>query len=305
MPPGASGRPGDAPDPEGADGHGTRVTAPSPPRAPATALPAHRARAAATGATPSACRALVTVLLLVPLVTAGCTWDSGEATTVRVLVTQDLGATALRDTDVAIEVGWTVMDALMEAAEVETAYGGGFVVAIDGIRSGSSGTQSDWFYEVDGVQAGVGPADWHLRGGETVHWDHRVWRTPGVPPGLWNSFPWQDAQHYHDPALGVADAAGLPATWPDDWPGEADLPVVAHVTPERAPWSQMHGVALEGEALVTAEGRTDGPWALAVRVGPPGTARAVVVHNDHWPGSLPAAGYGWIFTPAGHAVVMP
>jgi hypothetical protein len=111
-----------------------------------------------------------------PAASSGHPPNAGE---VRLVVSRDFGATVLTDVTVPLGKDASVMRLLAEHAHVQTAYGGGFVKAIDGLASTyggvSSGTAQDWFYWVDGVMADVGAVDFRLRGGETVWWDYHAW----------------------------------------------------------------------------------------------------------------------------------
>lgn len=144
---------------------------------------------------------LVSLGLLPLLLLAGCAADeSGTAATpegmpttppdapaqVRIVATLDFGASMVFDVAVPLDEGATVMDALQAAAEVNTAYGGGFVRAINGIESAKGG---DWFYYVNGFLARTGATDYRLHDGDTVHWDfHDPSAYRGVSATL-GSFP--------------------------------------------------------------------------------------------------------------------
>lgn len=140
------------------------------------------------------------------------------------LVTEGFGARVLHDGPAAD--GHSAMDALRGVATVETAYGGGFVNAIDGVRSDLS-AQRDWFYFVNGVPPGRGADQQKLRAGDSVWWDYRPWG--GLPDGapvvgLWpepfvNGYPVRPTSVQADPPLDAAlRAAGAtvsdaPSTW--------------------------------------------------------------------------------------------
>jgi hypothetical protein len=86
----------------------------------------------------------------------------------------------------------SAMAALMEVAEVETAYGGGFVNAINGVRSGYAGTQktkADWFFYVHGIQSNVGALDYKLHDGDIQHWDFHGWGFRHFIPAIIDVFP--------------------------------------------------------------------------------------------------------------------
>jgi hypothetical protein len=76
---------------------------------------------------------------------------------------------------VTLDDGSTAMDALQRVATVETKYVGGFVEAINGVRSQYPGTNKDWFYYVNEVSPNVGAAAYILHDGDVVHWDFHEW----------------------------------------------------------------------------------------------------------------------------------
>ena len=134
-------------------------------------------------------RSLLSAILLLGLV-VGCASAGGgqlapgdvaptsatadDASQVRVIVTVDFGASTLVDESVALHEGMTALQALREAAEVGTAYGGGFVQSIEGV-GGSRESRTDWFYSVNGVLAKRGSSSLVVRGGDVTHWDWRQW----------------------------------------------------------------------------------------------------------------------------------
>jgi hypothetical protein len=95
--------------------------------------------------------------------------ERGEAT---LWITRDGGETVLLEREIG--AGTTVLQALREHAEVETGHGGRFVRAIDGLAA-SAGEGSDWFYYVNGLLADRGAAEYRVRPGDVVWWDHRAW----------------------------------------------------------------------------------------------------------------------------------
>ena len=107
--------------------------------------------------------------LLLVLALAGC-GDSGTAT---VKVTRDHGQRVLLRSDVP--AGLTAMQALQRRAKVETAYGGRFVVSIEGL---ASKPQHDWFYFVNGVLGDRSATEVRLRDGDVEWWDYRRWTNP-------------------------------------------------------------------------------------------------------------------------------
>jgi hypothetical protein len=86
--------------------------------------------------------------------------------------------------------GETVMRFLQRYAEVDTGYGGRFVDAIAGLRSGSRrGEQRDWFYYVNGIEADAGAAEREVARSDRVWWDYRDWSAAMRVPAVVGSFP--------------------------------------------------------------------------------------------------------------------
>lgn len=110
---------------------------------------------------------------------------------VRLVVSTDFGGEIMHEVLVDRTSGDSVMKVLAGQADVETAYGGGFVDAIDGLKStfGGADEPSDWFYWVDGVMAQVGAADYVLKGAETVWWDYHRWQGSSFIPVVLQAFP--------------------------------------------------------------------------------------------------------------------
>jgi len=122
----------------------------------------------------------------------GCsTQPSGELRT-KIIVTQDFGSELMLDKSVTVSNGANAMDALKQVAEVETAYGGGFVNAINGIHSqhkGNNSAKKDWFIYVNGIQTNVGALDYTLHSGDIEHWDFHSWGLHQFIPASIGAFP--------------------------------------------------------------------------------------------------------------------
>jgi Domain of unknown function (DUF4430) len=109
------------------------------------------------------------LVLLLVLALAGC-GGSGTAT---LKVTRDHGRQVLLRS--SVPAGLTAMQALQRKAKVETAYGGRFVVSIEGL---ASKPRHDWFYFVNGVLGDRSAAEVRLRAGDVEWWDYRRWTNP-------------------------------------------------------------------------------------------------------------------------------
>ena len=120
---------------------------------------------------------------------------SGEeagVTTVRVVAAHTGVKSTVIDKVVDIGNGMCAMDALKQVAEIETAYGGGFVNAINGVRSqytGSGADRKDWFIYANGILTNVGALDYTLYPGDVEHWDFRDWSFRHFIPAIIGDFP--------------------------------------------------------------------------------------------------------------------
>lgn len=136
----------------------------------------------------------------------GCSLGAGDSDPegATLTVTRDFGRRPLVQKRVQeVPGGETVMRFLQRNAEVDSGYGGRFVDAIDGLRSGSSrGARRDWFYYVNGIEAGVGAAEREVFGGDRVWWDYRDWSVAMRVPAVVGSFP--------EPFLHGADGKRFP-----------------------------------------------------------------------------------------------
>jgi hypothetical protein len=122
------------------------------------------------------------------LALGGCGLGAGSKPShVSLLVTQGFGAqVVLARPNPQIVGADTVMRMLERNATVTTHYGGGFVESIDKLPGGGD---SDWFYYVNGVQAGKGAADTKLHTGDHVWWDRHDWSATESIPAVVGSFP--------------------------------------------------------------------------------------------------------------------
>ncbi len=131
-------------------------------------------------------------LALCLLTLSGCGLGAGPApSAIQLTVTRDFGAKALSPSGAPKVRGQeTVMSLLMRNYTVSTRYGGGFVQSIDGLSGASDGAQPvDWFYYVNGVQAGVGAAANNVRPGDHIWWDRHDWSQTEDVPAVVGSFP--------------------------------------------------------------------------------------------------------------------
>jgi hypothetical protein len=112
--------------------------------------------------------------------------------TVTVTITQDFGRELMLGETREVLPDTSAMAALTEVAEIETAYGGGFVNAINGVRSGYAGsqkTQQDWFFYINGIQSNIGALDYKLHDGDVQHWDFHSWGFRNFIPAIIDAYP--------------------------------------------------------------------------------------------------------------------
>lgn len=128
--------------------------------------------------------------LALSLLLAGCSVGSGASQSgdVSLTATRDFGTRQLEHvSDETFPEGETVMRYLQRNADdVNTAYGGKFV---DGIDDVNGTDDSDWFYYVNGIEAGVGAAEYELSPGDQVWWDYHRWSEAPRIPTVVGSFP--------------------------------------------------------------------------------------------------------------------
>ncbi len=135
-------------------------------------------------------RALALVALALGL--AGCGLGAGDDQPggVELRVTRDFGSTLVdQETRSQIKQGETVMRLLRSSQKVETRYGGRFVQSIGGVSGGGPEGRRDWFFFVNGIESGVGAAEYDLHEGDRVQWDYRYWQAAMSIPAIVGAFP--------------------------------------------------------------------------------------------------------------------
>jgi hypothetical protein len=107
--------------------------------------------------------------------------QNGESITLK--ITRDNGAILISEKKVPYNKGMTVMDAVVKNHEVETAYGGGFISSIEGIKSTTEsgiGRGYDWFYYVNDEEPKKGASDYILKPDDVLRWDYHRWTMDSI-----------------------------------------------------------------------------------------------------------------------------
>ncbi len=117
---------------------------------------------------------------------AGCGEEAAGEGTAQLWITRDRGGEVVLST--TVPAGISAMEALRRKTDVETRYGGRFVQSIEGIE-GAIVEHHDWFYFVNGYEADLSAADYRLRDGDVLWWDHRSWEQQLRQPVVVGAFP--------------------------------------------------------------------------------------------------------------------
>lgn len=114
---------------------------------------------------------------------------------VDLIVTKDFGRTKMFGKTVGLVRDEVGMEVLFRNLDIQTAYGGGFVNAINGLESGftfftgKDRKKLDWFYWVNGILAPVGVAEYRPQPGDVVWWDYHDWSMTMFIPAIIGSYP--------------------------------------------------------------------------------------------------------------------
>lgn len=118
--------------------------------------------------------------------------EKHEAVSCTIVVTLDYGKEVILERRILVEEGTSVMQALKLVADVETAYGGGFVSAINGIHSGymvDKENKTDWFFYVNGFLSNKGALDYKIVNGDLIQWDFHYWGFRPFRTAIVGAFP--------------------------------------------------------------------------------------------------------------------
>ena len=212
--------------------------------------------------------ALLAIAMATAVAIAGCGLGAGAGTS-DVSVTVSLGFGSGRVARISVRQvpgSETVMRLLERHLPVITRYGGGFVESIDG-HSGSA-SHRDWFYYVNGIEAGRGAATTAVHRGDRIWWDLHDWSASEDSPAVVGSFP--------EPFV-----HGI---------GGKRLPTVLECAPDVSPACQRVSNELTAIGVPVASqgmGTGSGTDSLAVEVGTWRDLRGQIVTSliDQGPGS--------------------
>ncbi len=192
--------------------------------------------------------AAVALSALALAVLAGCGLGPGKGTSdAGLVVTRDFGSHPIGSfTEQKVPGAETVMRMLERSFTVSTRYGGGFVESING--HAGDGSRHDWFYYVNGIEAGQGAAATSVHQGDRIWWDLHDWSATSTVPAVVGAFP--------EPFV-----RGI---------GGKRLPTTIECAPDEAAVCTRVGAALKAVGVPTASallGSGSGTDSLAVLVG--------------------------------------
>ncbi len=114
---------------------------------------------------------------------------------VKLIVTRDYGHKTIFCKNVGLVKDEVGMEVLFRNLDIQTAYGGGFVNAINGIESkftfftGKDRKKMDWFYWVNGILAPIGVAEYRPQPDDEIWWDYHDWSITMFIPAVIGSYP--------------------------------------------------------------------------------------------------------------------
>lgn len=141
------------------------------------------------------------LIIIVSSMLSACQGEkASEGERVKLLVSTDFGKELIVNKDIYINPDISVIELLEENCEIETAYGGGFVNAINGLKSGFTGKKNkkkiDWFYYVNGMLSQVGADDYCLKNNDVVIWDYHDWSSNMYLTSIVGAYPYNFINGY-------------------------------------------------------------------------------------------------------------
>ncbi len=151
--------------------------------------------------------ATIILIIIIAMYLGGCTHKTSlENGNIKVIISKDFGKEQLHDDEIPLNENTSVMEIMEENYEVETAYGGGFVNAVDGLKSGFTRNKdkrrkTDWFYYINGMLTQVGAKNYYLKPGDTIIWDYHNWSSNMYLSTIIGSYPSNFINGYEDNIL--------------------------------------------------------------------------------------------------------
>ena len=89
-------------------------------------------------------------------------------------------------------MGTNTLKVLEGNVDFTTAYGGGFLTSIEGIKSGflkQPIEREDWFLYINGILSNVGGFSYNIQEGDVIHWYYRGWGFREAVSAIISDFP--------------------------------------------------------------------------------------------------------------------
>ncbi len=137
----------------------------------------------------------VLIIMIVTLGLVGCEQNEVSETSgnIDIIISKDFANEKIESASLKHIKNYSVMDYMQENFQIETAYGGGFVNAINGIKSGFTDKKKkeklDWFYYINGRLADIGCDDYFPLPNDVVIWDYHSWEYSNYVSNIVGAYP--------------------------------------------------------------------------------------------------------------------
>lgn len=108
------------------------------------------------------------------------------------VISTDFGKNIIFDEELEITLGTNTLEVLEGNVDFTTAYGGGFLTSIEGIKSGflkQPIEREDWFLYINGILSNVGGFSYNIQEGDVIHWYYRDWGFREAVSAIISDFP--------------------------------------------------------------------------------------------------------------------
>jgi hypothetical protein len=117
-------------------------------------------------------------------------WNSNkELIEVNIAITENFGTELVQENTTRVYSGSSALDVLKSVSQIETKYGGSFVISINSIKSGFPEDHYDWFFYVNGFLAKEGASSYIIRGGDSIQWDYHNWESEYHQSAIIGDYP--------------------------------------------------------------------------------------------------------------------